>query len=189
MAVRCVDMAVLPLAYNEVMANRQTFVSALVVCLCVFWTDAWRVAASSPATASRRVQQLLTATEADLESRIPQQFNAIQDFNATVDMVPALGTTEKSKITEYKDVRGYILFRKPTISASSGLSGGAQQSLSTWYPTATHSNSTCRPRAFSSPDGMTSPRSRRTKSRTGVRNISSKRCWCTRWSRTKSLSC
>jgi hypothetical protein len=28
-------------------------------------------------------------------------------------MVPALGTAEKSKITEYKDVRAYILYRKP----------------------------------------------------------------------------
>jgi hypothetical protein len=28
-------------------------------------------------------------------------------------MVPALGSAEKSKITEYKDVRAYILFRKP----------------------------------------------------------------------------
>jgi len=28
-------------------------------------------------------------------------------------MVPALGSTEKSKITEYKDVRAFILFRKP----------------------------------------------------------------------------
>ena len=28
-------------------------------------------------------------------------------------MVPALGSAEKNKITEYKDVRAYILFRKP----------------------------------------------------------------------------
>ena len=28
-------------------------------------------------------------------------------------MTPALGTAEKSQITEYKDVTGYILFRKP----------------------------------------------------------------------------
>jgi outer membrane lipoprotein-sorting protein len=28
-------------------------------------------------------------------------------------MVPALGSAEKSKITEYKDVRAFILFRKP----------------------------------------------------------------------------
>ena len=42
-----------------------------------------------------------------------QQYEAIRDFNATVDMVPALGSAEKSKITEYKDVRAFILFRRP----------------------------------------------------------------------------
>src|SRR6185295_7401484 len=46
---------------------------------------------------------------------------AIRDFNSTVDMVPALGTAEKSKITEYKDVRAYILFRKPTDIRIIGL--------------------------------------------------------------------
>lgn len=56
---------------------------------------------------------LLTAQPADLVKRVAQQFDAIHDFTATVDMTPALGTTEKSHITEYKDVRGYILFRKP----------------------------------------------------------------------------
>jgi outer membrane lipoprotein-sorting protein len=66
-------------------------------------------------------QQLLTASEPDLESRIVQHFNAIQDFSATVDMVPALGTAEKSRITEYKDVRAYILFRKPTDIRIIGL--------------------------------------------------------------------
>ncbi len=36
-------------------------------------------------------------------------------------MTPALGSSEKSKITEYKDVRGYILFRKPTDIRIIGL--------------------------------------------------------------------
>jgi outer membrane lipoprotein-sorting protein len=36
-------------------------------------------------------------------------------------MVPALGSSEKSKITEYKDVRGYILFRKPSDIRIIGL--------------------------------------------------------------------
>ena len=36
-------------------------------------------------------------------------------------MVPALGSAEKSKITEYKDVRGYILFRKPADIRIIGL--------------------------------------------------------------------
>ena len=32
---------------------------------------------------------------------------------ATVNMTPSLGSVYKGEITEYKDVRGYILFRKP----------------------------------------------------------------------------
>ena len=36
-------------------------------------------------------------------------------------MVPALGTAEKSKITEYKDVRAYIVYRKPADIRIIGL--------------------------------------------------------------------
>jgi outer membrane lipoprotein-sorting protein len=64
---------------------------------------------------------LLTADRATLVSVLAKQFDAIHDFNATVDMVPALGTAEKSKITEYKDVRGYILFRQPSSIRIIGL--------------------------------------------------------------------
>jgi len=56
---------------------------------------------------------LLTAQAPDLVKRVADQYDAIHDFNATVDMTPAIGTTEKSRVTEYKDVRGYIVFRKP----------------------------------------------------------------------------
>lgn len=56
---------------------------------------------------------LLTAQASDLVKRVADQYDAIHDFNATVDMTPAIGTTEKSRVTEYKDVRGYIVFRKP----------------------------------------------------------------------------
>jgi outer membrane lipoprotein-sorting protein len=56
---------------------------------------------------------LLVADRAELVRKIAEQFQAIRNFSATVDMVPALGTAEKSRITEYKDVRGYILFRQP----------------------------------------------------------------------------
>ena len=52
---------------------------------------------------------------------VTRQYNAIHDFSATVDLVPALGSTEKSHITEYKDVRGYILFRKPADIRIIGL--------------------------------------------------------------------
>jgi outer membrane lipoprotein-sorting protein len=103
------------------MANGQTIISTLAVCLCVFWTGCLARRRVITRDGKSSVQQLLTATEADLENRLSKQFNAIQDFSATVDMVPALGTTEKSKITEYKDVRGYILFRKPNDIRIIGL--------------------------------------------------------------------
>jgi|HubBroStandDraft_6_1064221.scaffolds.fasta_scaffold475965_2 outer membrane lipoprotein-sorting protein len=64
---------------------------------------------------------LLTADKQTLIDRLAQAYQAIQSFSATVDMVPALGSSEKSKITEYKDVRGYILFRKPADIRIIGL--------------------------------------------------------------------
>ena len=64
---------------------------------------------------------LLTAQAPELVRRIADQYNRIRDFNATVDMTPALGTAEKGRITEYKDVRGYILFRKPADIRIIGL--------------------------------------------------------------------
>jgi outer membrane lipoprotein-sorting protein len=64
---------------------------------------------------------LLVADRAELIQKIAEQFQAIRNFSATVDMVPALGTAEKSRITEYKDVRGYILFREPADIRIIGL--------------------------------------------------------------------
>src|SRR5690242_15080043 len=64
---------------------------------------------------------LLTAQAPDLVQRVADQFAAIRDFTATIDMTPALGSAEKSRITEYKDVRGFILFRKPADIRIVGL--------------------------------------------------------------------
>ena len=70
---------------------------------------------------SKTQQQLLVADRQTLIDSIVRQYEAVHDFNATVDMVPALGTAEKSKITEYKDVRAFILFRKPADIRLIGL--------------------------------------------------------------------
>ena len=66
-------------------------------------------------------QTLLVATRSDLMKAIADQYGAVQNLTATVDMTPALGSTEKSHLTEYKDVRGYILFRKPADIRIIGL--------------------------------------------------------------------
>jgi hypothetical protein len=70
---------------------------------------------------SNTQQQLLTADRQSLLDSIVRQYDAVHDFNAEVDMVPALGTVEKSKITEYKEVRAYVLFRKPADIRLIGL--------------------------------------------------------------------
>ena len=70
---------------------------------------------------SNAAQPLLLADQATLLEVVSRQYRAVHDFSATVDMVPALGTAEKSKITEYKDVRAYILFRQPASIRIIGL--------------------------------------------------------------------
>ena len=67
------------------------------------------------------VQTLLTADKETLIKEVADEYAAIQTLNATVDMAPALGTANKGKITEYKDVRAYILFRKPSAIRIIGL--------------------------------------------------------------------
>ena len=101
-------------------------------------------------------------------------------------MVPALGSAEKSKITEYKDVRGYILFRKPADIRIIGL-----------YPVVRSkafdmvSNGTdfrlylpSKNRFIIGRNELTAPL-RRTRSRTCGRSIFWRRCWCSPCSRTK----
>jgi outer membrane lipoprotein-sorting protein len=56
---------------------------------------------------------LQVANTQDLLERISEGYKGIQNFTMTVDMTPALGTAEKNHITEYKDVRAYIVFRRP----------------------------------------------------------------------------
>ena len=61
---------------------------------------------------AKSTQALLVADKESLIESVARQYHAIHDLTATVDMVPALGSAEKSRITEYKDVRAFILFRQ-----------------------------------------------------------------------------
>src|SRR3954470_20827609 len=108
------------------MASRGS-AAAKILYSCVL---ALLVVTSTSCLARRRVitrkggqatQTLLTTDKETLIREIARQYAAIETFNATVDMVPALGTANKGKITEYKDVRAYILFRKPADIRIIGL--------------------------------------------------------------------
>ena len=56
---------------------------------------------------------LMMATEDELSARIEALNKKIQSFQATVDMTPSTGSVYKGEITEYRDIRAYILFRRP----------------------------------------------------------------------------
>ncbi len=76
---------------------------------------------------SHRAQVLLsnaplqTATLEQLVSTINTQANKIQTLNSTADIAASSGGSKKGKITEYKEVKGYILVRRPNMLRMIGL--------------------------------------------------------------------
>jgi outer membrane lipoprotein-sorting protein len=68
---------------------------------------------------SRKVEQrmstasLKTATQAQLIEYINQQAAKIQSMQATVDIDTSVGGVKKGTVTDYKEIRGYLLVRKP----------------------------------------------------------------------------
>jgi hypothetical protein len=100
----------------EQMLRRRVPVIILLLCLTVSGLTSClaRRRLITRTGGAKSAQPILQVVDRDsLLQEITRLYEAVHDFNATVDMVPALGSAEKSKITEYKDVRAYILFRKP----------------------------------------------------------------------------
>jgi hypothetical protein len=64
---------------------------------------------------------LKTATKAELVSYINSQAAKIQTMQATVDIDTSVGGAKKGKVTEYKEIRGYVLARKPAMLRMIGL--------------------------------------------------------------------
>ncbi len=66
-------------------------------------------------------QPLVVTGKPTLIAIVARNFNLVRDFHATVDMTPSLGSAEKNKITEYKDVTAHIYFRRPADIRILGL--------------------------------------------------------------------
>jgi len=96
------------------MSFRRVLVPVLIFCLVSLAFSACVVRRRTiTRKGASRSQALLVANRDTLVQALAKQYEAIKDFNATVDMVPALGSAEKSKITEYKDVRAFVIYRAP----------------------------------------------------------------------------
>lgn len=76
---------------------------------------------------SHRVEQpvnlgeLKTSNKAELVAYINSQAAKIQSMQATVDIDTSVGGAKKGKITEYQQIRGYVLARKPAMLRMIGL--------------------------------------------------------------------
>ncbi len=76
---------------------------------------------------SRRVERqvstapLKSATQAELIDYVNTQAAKIQSLQATVDIDTSVGGVKKGKVTDYQQIRGYILVRKPAMLRMIGL--------------------------------------------------------------------
>jgi outer membrane lipoprotein-sorting protein len=64
---------------------------------------------------------LQTATQQDLIDYVNNQAAKIQSMQATVDIDASAGDMKNGKITDYKEIRGYVLARKPAMLRMKGL--------------------------------------------------------------------
>jgi outer membrane lipoprotein-sorting protein len=64
---------------------------------------------------------LQTATQQELIDRLNQDAARIQSLNATVDIDTSVGGEKRGKVTDFKEIRGYIVVRKPNMLRMIGL--------------------------------------------------------------------
>jgi outer membrane lipoprotein-sorting protein len=64
---------------------------------------------------------LKTATATELVSYLNEQAAKIQSLEATVDIDTTVGGVKKGKVTDYQEIRGYVLARKPAMLRMIGL--------------------------------------------------------------------
>ncbi len=65
--------------------------------------------------------KLETASKKELVDYINTEASKLQTLNATVDIATSVGGEKKGKVTDYEEIRGYILVRKPDMLRMIGL--------------------------------------------------------------------
>jgi len=64
---------------------------------------------------------LKTSTQQELIDYVNTQASRIQSMQATVDIDSSVGDPKNGRITDYKEIRGYVLARKPAMLRMKGL--------------------------------------------------------------------
>lgn len=68
-----------------------------------------------------RTAGLREATRDELVSALDAYAGQVKTVDATVDLAPSVGGSKKGKVTDYTEIRGYILVRKPAMLRMIGL--------------------------------------------------------------------
>jgi len=103
------------------MPFRRVATTILAFCLIALGFSSCAVTRRISRAGKNTTQPLAVTDKATLVAIVARNFNLIRDFNAKVDMTPSIGSAAKNKITEYKDVTAYILFRRPADIRILGL--------------------------------------------------------------------
>jgi len=80
---------------------------------CLFHTRAVEARSSTA--------KLQIATQQDLINRLNKEADKVKSLNATVDISTSVGGEKRGKVTDFKEIRGYILVRKPGMLRMIGL--------------------------------------------------------------------
>jgi hypothetical protein len=78
----------------------------------------FRTRTVEPRTSTAKLQ---SASKQELMAIVNQEATGIKTLNATVDIATSVGGEKKGKVTEYQEIRGYILVRKPDLLRMIGL--------------------------------------------------------------------
>jgi len=103
------------------MPFRRAAPTILLFCLISLGFSSCAVSRRISRAGKNTAQPLVTTDKATLIAILARNFNLVRDFNGTFDMTPSLGSAEKNKITEYKDITAHLLFRRPADIRILGL--------------------------------------------------------------------
>ena len=98
--------------------SRLVRLSVIAVTLLPLTGCLFRTHRVEPRLSTARLQQ---ASKQQLIEFINRQANQIQTLNATVTISPAVGGSKKGQVTEYTDISGFVLVRKPSMLRMIGL--------------------------------------------------------------------
>jgi len=97
------------------------FLLALLSASCGLLVKSRTIVRRKAPVSGGQAPSLLSATKEELNQRVTNLYNPILSFQATVDMTPSVGSVYKGQISEIKDVRAYVLYRKASDIRIIGL--------------------------------------------------------------------